>query len=696
MSETLKYVVAELNKPPFSRGYNLISFDQLEPIQLLQVLTDVLAEIDSKHKIDVREEAADQTAIRLFGILRVLKYKPVTQTNNMSRFRQGLVQGEKLIIYPILEWLLQRVPDLQKRAYLARYLVKIQVPPEFSQEDPISELMMQYEALIDDFKEVHKSHETLKSSGFNTADLKNDIASMEEEKDQLNKRVERLKRKVDSHSNSGPMLNAARSLRQERDRETKLNQQKHEQKNAISQYEQRIHRLQAQLKDTRQASIGATPQGLLQRLDEENRTNTYIVNEKHPRDLTVTKKAVQDLQHVVAEPAMGQSDLDEINNKIKTTNAEINGLVEKRMMSGDPMEDKLSLFRQQVAIISRKKDAAAENLREAREELGKVENEIGEKRETLKQSDGEEVLKGDEFKRYVNKLRSKSTVFKKKRTEMAELRAEAGVLSRTEEILKSRQDAINRQLGAMEDKKGISGFHTTQDALESVSALKSELDSMKGRTLEDISVLVTKFNRRIQEKKSALAPIIKELRPLRQRAQEMQSEYQDKKSNYETVSAGLESKRSKLEQEVRAYREECSAEESRYHYLNSMKIINQVQQQKVADEMRAYVSHDNAKKAYRDIYGKKIQEQESLGKSLREKQKHIRESSDQSIQQMKMWRDVQRLLECKLRQGYGGGGGARIGSAGGQHSYQSNGFSSGERTAKPSVSFASDEDRLII
>ena len=64
----------------------------------------------------------------------------------------------------------------------------------------------------------------------------------------------------------------------------------------------------------------------------------------------------------------------------------------------------------------------------------------------------------------------------------------------------------------------MSGYRETQEALESVSALKSELDNMKGRTLEDISVMVQKLNRRIQEKKSALAPIVKELRPLRQRA----------------------------------------------------------------------------------------------------------------------------------------------------------------------------------
>jgi intraflagellar transport protein 81 len=46
----------------------------------------------------------------------------------------------------------------------------------------------------------------------------------------------------------------------------------------------------------------------------------------------------------------------------------------------------------------------------------------------------------------VNKLRSKSTVYKKKRQEISDLRAESGVLARTEEILKQRDEDINRKL----------------------------------------------------------------------------------------------------------------------------------------------------------------------------------------------------------------------------------------------------------
>lgn len=44
------------------------------------------------------------------------------------------------------------------------------------------------------------------------------------------------------------------------------------------------------------------------------------------------------------------------------------------------------------------------------------------------------------------KLRSKGTVYKKKRQEFAELKAEYGVLQRTEEILRQRHETVQQKL----------------------------------------------------------------------------------------------------------------------------------------------------------------------------------------------------------------------------------------------------------
>ena len=95
MSEQLKFIVSELNKEPFDKNYNLISFDALGGELLLQNLSDVLAEIDSKNRLDIREEEPGTTALRILGMLRVLKYKPPDDIS--QGFRQGLVDGNKQV-----------------------------------------------------------------------------------------------------------------------------------------------------------------------------------------------------------------------------------------------------------------------------------------------------------------------------------------------------------------------------------------------------------------------------------------------------------------------------------------------------------------------------------------------------------------------------------------------------------------------
>ena len=48
--------------------------------------------------------------------------------------------------------------------------------------------------------------------------------------------------------------------------------------------------------------------------------------------------------------------------------------------------------------------------------------------------------------------------YKKCRTELAAMRSEHGVLTRTEAILSKLQDQTNRRLVAMENKSGVAGI----------------------------------------------------------------------------------------------------------------------------------------------------------------------------------------------------------------------------------------------
>ena len=208
------------------------------------------------------------------------------------------------------------------------------------------------------------------------------------------------------------------------------------------------------------------------------------------------------------------------------------------------------LHQKKAAIIGRKKEATAEKLNDARNELATLDEEISEKREQVQSFAGETVLRGEEFKRYVNSLRGKSNEYKKKRAEMSELRAEYGVLTRTLEILVGKNERLQGSLSKLESERGISGFREAKSHLAAIDASASHLDEQKGQTLEDMSALVQQLTLKIGERKTRLAPIIKELRPLRQQVHEKEAEYEEKKHSYDALTLQLESSMSRVEQEV--------------------------------------------------------------------------------------------------------------------------------------------------
>ena len=57
-------------------------------------------------------------------------------------------------------------------------------------------VVVKYENLVNQFKETNKNYDHLMSTQHTTADLKNEIEQMEEEKEQIIKRLDRVKKRV--------------------------------------------------------------------------------------------------------------------------------------------------------------------------------------------------------------------------------------------------------------------------------------------------------------------------------------------------------------------------------------------------------------------------------------------------------------------------------------------------------------------
>lgn len=165
-----------------------------------------------------------------------------------------------------------------------------------------------------------------------------------------------------------------------------------------------------------------------------------------------------------------------------------------------------------------------------------------------------------------------------------EVRNELGVLTRTSQVLKSRDENVEEALRELEERKGISGYADKQRQLEDEAEKNYAINEMKGSTLEELSRVVEKINDELSMKKSKLAPQIKQLRSLRQKFQEVEQSHSEKKKHFENMTMALESDKSKLEAESKEIQEEYHKAETKYHQANVMNGISEAIAKKLGSE----------------------------------------------------------------------------------------------------------------
>lgn len=80
----LQTIIDGLNSAPFNQNLSLIIFDSQSPQKLLQNLSDVICWVQSVNPfIDLRIESPDETALRVMNALRIFKYPPPRDIDQM-------------------------------------------------------------------------------------------------------------------------------------------------------------------------------------------------------------------------------------------------------------------------------------------------------------------------------------------------------------------------------------------------------------------------------------------------------------------------------------------------------------------------------------------------------------------------------------------------------------------------------------
>jgi intraflagellar transport protein 81 len=651
MGGELQFIVDRLNDPPFQMQLTMVAFDEKSPFELLEVVNEVMANLSSQHRIDLRDETPDATATRMLEFMRVLNYKISIE---MQQAKAALLHGEPQLIYPMLAWMLQRLPELQKRAYLARFLVNVEVPEHMFTDEEVVEVYQNYKDLQEEFKEVHKTSDKYKSQLISPNEIKKAIMQMEEDKGMLEQKVENLKTKLADHERFEEMFEATHKLRLQQDEQVKLQDRLKDQKAQLLQAEARLNgmveRLNAQRSERSSSSQDARQ--TLEALEREVDSLEQRALETLPKEIQLKQRRMEELQQVLAEPSVNEVEVAQMEQQQKQMARAVQQLEERKRAQNINPDDKLAMFRQQATLVAKKREAIAQRLATVGRERAGIEAELAEKAGDLAKVSDRPVLKGDEFRKYASELRGKTAVYKRYRAELSEIRAEWGVVSRTEGLLRQQERALAATLGEVEARRGLTGYGHTQEELEKVSAAKAEVDEVKGKTLEELSAVVAEINDKIKRHKNKLAPQIVKLRKMRTDVRDKETGYLEKKTLYNNTKAGIDSDLGTVRAEAEVALKEAAHEESNVYYYESLGQIETVKLQRSNDEragrFRRTLPDGTQVRSYKELYAHKIKQQDAASKELRDRQKRIKENQGPNAKQVKMFKDLHKLLRCKV------------------------------------------------
>ncbi|KAI1724183.1 intraflagellar transport protein 81 like protein [Ditylenchus destructor] len=503
-AKSLRTILDGLNAAPFSRNLSLVKLDSMAGEVLLQTLSDVIGWI---FQSPMQRSTQSQTdGLAGFSIDIRAESPDETALRVMNALR--------ILRYPPPR-------DMDHMVYLASYLTKVEVPPEAQSPDVI-----RLQNIVEE-KAVHGRIVESRTDFVRAEDVHSDLKQMAEEKEQLLRRIERCKKKVARRPDLDRYLLLAAKLRGENEKHQDLQIQRQEQRTALVHAGQRLSRLEKALRDLERERETADPSALLAKLKAEMEVNQYMLNEKVLHDIATQKKNVE---------------IDKLNNEIMEISLQ-------RDKKDEASEDKLVVYRHQSTNIQRKKTNIADSLHTTKQELDSIEAMLDAKKKELSEKTGK-----DEYKLYVKKLRNKSNIYKKKKSELEQAKAEVQILERTAEVLGNRFEEIKQEnrtegRGVMESIEDVPGADPrTQMRPTTAKPTSTDVAGLKAAAEE--------LNEQINDRRSAI-------QHLNQQIEDFYKTHKEENEQFYARQTELEGSKKKLEEEQKQAQQDVAEIETK-------------------------------------------------------------------------------------------------------------------------------------
>ncbi|RVE54877.1 hypothetical protein evm_000644 [Chilo suppressalis] len=630
----MKFIVKELNAD-LDRNYDLIKFDALNEKALLQLLVDLLVNFNAGEKLDVNEDDLETVSVRLLEMLASVKYRPPANVEP-PRFRTQLLAGDSRTIHHVLHWLLTNKEQVKNTAYLAKYLKIPDIPADVAQNNTIQDMLDLYQNLIDEFKEVHKRTRFLQKE--NASEIINDIKEMAVERDIVIKRLENVQMNLVDVTNKEELLNVSKMLRQQQEKIKELESQYEAQQTQLKIASDQLKRYLSVIHG--QTATPKTANDVIKHLKEEIQLNNYLVKEKLPQEMASLQKELNIMQNIATEQHLTRSDLVLVQDKIAAVNSEFEQLVQRRLAAAGPQEDKLAPFRQQATVIRRNKDASAVRVHELTASLKDYEATLADLHSQVRQLLGDTVLRGEELKKYVNSLRTKSTVYKRQRANYSTFKVEAGILARTLDIISTADPTV--EMALVNHKK------LKIDDDESLEKEQNKSVDLAKKSLHDLSQLVAQTAQKLSQVRQEIQPLADKIKPIKEEFQNIQQQYEQKKRVYEATTINITSQMEPLKNQVKELTDQLNNKESEWKNLRQKITKAESLQEVVMFEMRNSMQSPR-KPSKIETLKTQVADMEHTVKNLEEEQRTISARQGAVEEQTKLWENTLQLLRCKMR-----------------------------------------------
>lgn len=200
---------------------------------------------------------------------------------------------------------------------------------------------------------------------------------------------------LQENANANPELLAViKRMNEEKEKTGKMLKQKTSIDNEIKVLKEKYQKLQFEFNNqNRLANENDDVETFFEKMTDEVNSKKHLADKILPKEIDSLKKYIETLEKLDLNSQTGNSYLENLNKKIRLMSAEINKEIEKRMLNEDSVDDKLVSFKQNAAVIGKKK-------LDLEKEFNRLEDEVSELRKEVNQriynKEGDRQLVGEE------------------------------------------------------------------------------------------------------------------------------------------------------------------------------------------------------------------------------------------------------------------------------------------------------------